>query len=301
MSSPQTLEPQERLIPCQPQSELSEHHRTVFDIGMNNGDDSAYYLSNGFRVIAVEANPILVERARGRFQPEISSGQLVLEGVGIAEKVGAFPFWVNDERSVFSSFERGRAVRNGMKCHAVEVECVTFDTLLAKYGTPYYMKIDVEGAERFCLASMSLFSRPKYVSVEAEEFEYLQLLWQLGYREFAIVDQMRHNSTFADFSNDTIVSRVAKQACSYADRFKNRFSRVGFSRGSSGPFGEDTHAQWHTFEEVAYEWLHFYFGYRNRGRLNPSSWYDFHARDTANPETDCKEKDFANYEVQRTA
>jgi hypothetical protein len=173
--------------------------------------------------------------------------------------------------------------------------------LLARHGTPYYMKIDVEGAEPFCLASMTSFARPRYISVEAEEFEYLQLLWQLGYREFAIVDQMRHNSTFADFSNDSVVSRVAKQACSYADRFKNRFSRVPFSRGSSGPFGEDSRAQWRTFEEVAYEWLHLYFGYRNRGTLNPSSWYDFHARDIANSETAGSEKDFANYEIQRTA
>ena len=30
---------------------------------MGNGDDSAYYLSRGFRVLAIEANPVAVEAA----------------------------------------------------------------------------------------------------------------------------------------------------------------------------------------------------------------------------------------------
>ncbi len=34
----------------------------VYDIGMNNGDDTAYYLSLGFRTVAIEANPELVDQ-----------------------------------------------------------------------------------------------------------------------------------------------------------------------------------------------------------------------------------------------
>ena len=29
----------------------------IYDVGMNNGDDTAYYLRRGFRVIAIEPNP----------------------------------------------------------------------------------------------------------------------------------------------------------------------------------------------------------------------------------------------------
>jgi len=39
---------------------LSQENDLVYDVGMNNGDDTAYYLSLGFRVIAIEANPELV-------------------------------------------------------------------------------------------------------------------------------------------------------------------------------------------------------------------------------------------------
>jgi FkbM family methyltransferase len=250
----------------------------VFDVGMNNGDDSAYYLSKGYVVVAVEANPALVQRARLRFEKQISTGQLLIEPVGISEHPGVIPFWINDERNVFSSFDRVRAARNGMPCHAVEIQAVTFDTLLAKYGVPYYMKLDIEGNEVHCLECLQSFSCPDYISVEAERLEFLQLLWQLGYRRFAIVDQMRHNSHFPTFGNDSIRNRIAKKACSYADRVKNRLIQVPFPRGCSGPFGEDIRAEWQSFEEVAYNWLHLYFGYYDRGTLDRASWYDFHAK-----------------------
>jgi FkbM family methyltransferase len=251
---------------------------TVFDVGMNNGDDSAHYLSKGFKVIAVEANPILVQRARLRFQAEITSGQMVIEPFGIRDHPGRAPFWINEERDVFSSFDRMRASRGGTHCRSVDVECVTFDTLLKKYGVPYYLKLDVEGAEPHCLTSLRSTGLPRYISVEAESLEYLLLLWQLGYRQFKVVDQMRHNSRFPDFTNDNAFSRLAKRMCSYADRFKNRAIRIPFPRGCSGPFGEDTSGSWQPLEEVAYNWLHLHFGHHDRGNLSAGSWYDFHAK-----------------------
>ena len=33
----------------------------IYDIGMNNGDDTAFYLIRGYRVLAIEANPELAE------------------------------------------------------------------------------------------------------------------------------------------------------------------------------------------------------------------------------------------------
>src|SRR5205809_7515087 len=137
---------------------------------------------------------------------------------------------------------------------------------------------------RTVLSALQPTSLPEYVSVEAEDFEYLVLLWHLGYRQFKIVDQMRHNSRFPDFGNDNVFSRAAKRACWYADRFKNRFSRVPFARGCSGPFGEATPGTWQTFEEVAYNWLALHFGHHKRGTLNHFSWYDFNAK--ALPSTD---------------
>ena len=252
--------------------------RLIFDLGMNNGDDCAYYLSKGYAVVAIEANPNLVQSARERFRQEISDRRLVIEWVGIVDRPGNIPFWICDERDVFSSFDATRAGRMGLKCHSIEVECVTFDTILKKYGIPHYLKIDIEGAEPYCLKHLPPTHLPQYLSLEAEDLKWLVLLQQLGYSEFKIVDQMRHNSSFPDFSNTTVFSRSAKQICWYADRLKNRLGRVPFRRGSSGPFGEQTPGEWQSFQEVASNWLHMRLGHCKRGTLNRYSWYDFHAR-----------------------
>ena len=252
--------------------------RLIYDVGMNNGDDCAYYLSKDYYVVAIEANPILVQRARERFRQEISKGRLTIEWVGIVEQPQKLPFWICDERDVFSSFDPTRAGRNGFKCHPVEVKCVTFDTILEKYGIPHYLKIDIEGAEPYCLQHLPPTRLPHYVSIEAENLQCLVLLQQLGYSEFKIVDQMRHNSCFPDFSNTTLFSRFAKQICWYADRLQNRLGFVPFPRGSSGPFGEETPGEWQSFEEVASNWLCMRLGHYKSGTLNQHSWYDFHAR-----------------------
>jgi hypothetical protein len=99
---------------------------------------------------------------------------------------------------------------------------VTFDAILEKFGIPHYLKIDIEGAEPYCLKHLPRTHLPQYISLEAEDLQWLVLLQQLGYSEFKIVDQMRHNSSFPDFGNTTVFSRSAKQICWYADRLKNR-------------------------------------------------------------------------------
>jgi hypothetical protein len=74
----------------------------------------------------------------------------VIENIGIAPESGTATFYVNDEKSEFSSFEPAIAGRNGMKTHPVTVQAVTFGQLLAKHGVPYYLKVDIERADGLC-------------------------------------------------------------------------------------------------------------------------------------------------------
>ena len=53
----------------------------IYDVGMNNGDDTAYYLSRGHRVVAIEANPLLAREVAVRFHTEIAAGRLVARAV----------------------------------------------------------------------------------------------------------------------------------------------------------------------------------------------------------------------------
>jgi Methyltransferase FkbM domain len=203
----------------------------------------------------------------------------VIENIGIAPESGTATFYVNDEKSEFSSFEPAIAGRNGMKTHPVTVQAVTFGQLLAKHGVPYYLKVDIERADGLCLMALDARDLPKYVSIEAHELEYLLRLWCLGYRHFKVIDQMRHNAITPLASSEDILSRAVKHTFWYVDRLHNKLGRnLRFAPASSGPFGEETLGEWQTLEDVAYNWIHLNKGYSKRGTLNRRSWHDFHAK-----------------------
>jgi FkbM family methyltransferase len=251
----------------------------VYDVGMNHGEDTAYYLSKNYRVVGVEANPVLAEECRGKFADALNARRLFIERVAVAETTGVKKFWVNETNDAFSALDQEAGTRYGA-FHVIDVPCVTFADLLSQYGVPFYLKIDIERADINCLLSLDSSDLPKYVSIEAHELEYLIVLYRLGYRDFKAIDQLRHNSRLPNLSNEQLVSRALKRLRWYLDRIDIRLRReqVPYPPGSSGPFAEETPGTWLSLEDVAYDWLHFHRGYHDRGTLDPHSWYDFHAR-----------------------
>ena len=91
----------------------------IYDVGMNTGQDTQYYLALGYRVLAVEAEPTLVAAARQRFAPEISAGRLKIVHCAIAEQEGTIPFWVFPDRNGWNTMDRLQAEQNiamGFRC-----------------------------------------------------------------------------------------------------------------------------------------------------------------------------------------
>ena len=233
----------------------------------------------GFEWWPLRPNPVLVEAGKGRFVEAISSGRLVIEDCAIFDREGTTEFWINVERDEWSALDREVAGRQGIKCRKIEVRCTRLSTLLEKYGVPFFLKSDIERGDRYALAALNPGNLPRYVAVEAHELDYLLLLWNCGYRNFKIIDQMRLNSTFPTLSNEHVYSRLLKRAFWYVDRAKNKFEKnLMYKPGSSGPFGEESRGPWLPLEDVAYDFLHHRNGYRNRGTLDPLSWFDFHAK-----------------------
>src|SRR5207245_961393 len=136
----------------------------IFDVGAHNGDDTGYYLEKGYRVVAVEANPLLAQSMTARFEAAIDAGRLTVLNVGIAQESGTLPFWVNDDNSVWSSFDREVGGRHGSRCHAIDIECVSLDALIRQFGAPHYLKIDIEGYDRICLDALQPSACPRYIS-----------------------------------------------------------------------------------------------------------------------------------------
>ncbi len=278
----------------------------IYDVGMGNGDDTAYYLRRRFRVVAIDANPVAVEQASRRFASEIKAGRLSILNVGFCEKEGEIPFWVCDSVPEWSSFGEAIASREGAVCHQIQVFCRSFKSVLAEFGVPYYLKLDIEGREIFCLRDlMGSDELPQYVSFEQNRssFEALPLLHKLGYTGFKLISQVNylpvqypptrderyHQRIQALLKSRNPLLRIAKRLGarqlleSQVDRTRRR-NDWRFPSGSSGPFAEDTPGRWQGIDEImatfrsawdasgAGEPSIFW------GLGNPGFWADFHAR-----------------------
>ena len=110
--------------------------RIVFDLGMHNGDDTAYYLSRGFDVVALDANPKLCEQAQTRFQTAIDEGRLRIFNAAIWDKNGETTFFVNLDNDHWSSLDINWATRDGSRYKEISIRCVTFSSMVDDFGAP---------------------------------------------------------------------------------------------------------------------------------------------------------------------
>ena len=278
----------------------------AFDVGMNVGHDTDFYLSQGFRVVAVEANPVLAEAAARRFHRAIGAGMLEIVNAGIAENDGAADFWVCEGKPEFSSFHRAIASREGYGHHAIQIPTVRFATLIDRFGTPDVLKIDIEGNDRLCLEALSPSALPQFVSVESEcttaetagdaegGLRTLAMLHDLGYRKFKLIDQLTFASLAVPSFNhllDSLARNVLLEAPLRAvpgtyrlsqylmvkPRLERRFGRE-FPLGSSGAIGNDTPGRWIGYAEAARAYRHYRARhFRNGAARHWSFWCDWHA------------------------
>ena len=261
---------------------------TIFDIGMYDGCDTAYYLSRGYSVIAVEARPDLVQRAARRFADEIAAGQLIILNVAIAESNGEKSFWVCDDFPVWSSLNKAIASRDDASCHPIEVKTVTFETILKQFGAPHYLKVDIESADHLCIRDLKgQRNLPTYISVEtecigsnqyiAEEafLENIHLLNRAGYTRYKLVNQQ----TLMPINHINLKSAFQRHTIEQHKKELDQRCHWNFCEGSSGPWGEDIAGPWMTFGTACKLYCalrEMYF--RKPGRPLYSFWLDWHAR-----------------------
>jgi FkbM family methyltransferase len=254
----------------------------VYDIGMHEAEDTDYYLAKGYRVVAVDASPELCQAQTERLAEPIADGRLTIVNAAIAAEPGPVTFyaspmtiWGTINRQFAERNERSTAGRNTK----VTVEGVEFGSLLDKYGTPCFAKIDIEGTDVACLEGLRGRPEvPRYLSMESEKRTWegllheFDLFTELGYDRFKVVSQRKvHRQQSADFT---------------------------FRKGASGMFGEDAPGEWMTRDQAIRAYRVIFFKYRVAGdfsplRLNRATkplaralsllmggpwWYDTHAR-----------------------
>ena len=269
----------------------------IFDIGMHNGDDTAYYLHRGFNVVAIEADPDLAAAGRERFSEAIAAGRLVIVNAAIAEQRGEAEFWICEQLRLWNSFDLSMASRNGLTSHAVKVQTLPLRDLLAEHGVPYYIKVDIEGHDHIAIADISPQDAPKFISMELSSVDDFWLLRSKGYQRFKCIQQGCFRPVVSprlSFQSVLDVAVIRLKTTSFANSLRAKYRamrpnpppvlRPGewcFTPVSSGPFGEDAAGEWMSFENVLHAWLSQQMGHEFGYRVIPAavtSWFDLHAR-----------------------
>lgn len=248
--------------------------KLVFDIGLYDGADTAYYLADGYRVLAVEANPTMVERARRAFRGELASGRLILVHGAVAEHAGQ-PVTLTiagDDPGASSIFADRIADRAPIGSYTVAG--ITIGQLIDSFGVPYFLKVDIEAADRFCILPLTPETRPAYLSCEINEDveELVGHLQAIGFTRFKAVNQL----SFLALDNERQLARRARLKLIHMLGFKEpkyvriggRFFAVGHSAGPA-PWAGD--GRWHTAEAFRALWQ------ASLAWRDPAGWYDLHA------------------------
>lgn len=227
----------------------------IFDIGMSEGNDSAFYLAKGFRVVGVEADVQMYFALCERFAGDIADGRMVIHNGAAAFDEGLLvEFFHHQQHQGISSLSRGRPEFADGNFSAYHVLTINWAALTKQHGVPYYCKLDIEGSEEHFLRGMQGQDvLPVYVSAECYSPAPAALLHELGYRHFKLVDQ-----------NPTGGFVLPAEQC--------EGTQVDWQdwRHMSGPFGRDLAGEWGRFEE---------FESLRQAALakNAPTWFDCHA------------------------
>ena len=234
--------------------------KIIYDFGANNGDDLPYYLKKADRVVAVEANPSLCRGIEVRFAAEIQQGRLRVENC-VLVAAGEQPevsFYLHKRHHVLGQFpEPDPSVLGDYDRVVLPSQSVL--QVVQKHGTPYYIKVDIEGYEQAILKELFHSGlRPPFISAESNHIQVFALLVGLGeYSAFKLVE----GKTVAEHFKNHPIS---------VDGQREIYS---FPHHSAGPFGDDIPGDWRNADDL-FELL------ADRGL----GWRDIHATNLVEPE-----------------
>jgi FkbM family methyltransferase len=132
----------------------------VFDVGAHVGDRVASFRRLGARVVALEPQPAL---ARTLWLLYGRDRAVAIERMAVARAAGTLELKLNIDNPTVSSAS-GAFVEAARRApgwagqawrHSIRVPATTLDALVARHGSPAFIKIDVEGFEAEALAGLS--------------------------------------------------------------------------------------------------------------------------------------------------
>lgn len=237
--------------------------KLIIDLGAHKGEDSDFYLRKGFKVVAVEASETLYQLIVQRFRDHTNNNDFIALNYAISNKDNEFiEFYENIDNSAWSTIFNSWNSRNkkfGTGSEKKSVKSLRLDTLikqeLQEDDELEFIKIDIEGADTIALRSLlNSEIKPKFISLESDKLswknllEEFDILEQLGYHKFKIIDQ----------------SKIHEQVCPHPSR-EGDYINYQFENGSTGLFGDDLPGKWLSAEEAKKTYKKIFIRYRYFG------------------------------------
>lgn len=248
--------------------------KLAFDIGMFDGNDTRYLLDEGFRVVAVEANPALAAAATHRFRDEIADQRLTVVNRAISDQPGEVELVLCDDDYGASTIIPAKIAHRhaGASC---KVAAIGLNELIHDYGLPDYLKVDIEGADRHCILAITADTRPGFVSFEADEdvAELIEHLMSVGYSRFKLIGQCTFTELGREQSFAFRLRRRLMRSLGFDEPTRIRQSGRWFtSMHSTGPGPWASDGSWYDGARLMKKLR----DATARGRL--TGWYDVHVR-----------------------
>jgi FkbM family methyltransferase len=191
---------------------IGSKNKLIFDVGANSGEKTAIFRKIAKNVVCFEPFPNSVRTLKARF----AWSNVRIMPIAISDKISLSEMYVVEGRETLNSIngkqltEVIKPAAKGGKISIINVSTETLDMAIAKFGTPEYIKIDVEGNEKEVIAGLSKPVRflsfenctPNFLQEGIASIEHLEII-SAGKALFNIYNN--GSFLFRDFSSADLI------------------------------------------------------------------------------------------------
>ena len=165
----------------------------IFDIGANRGKytDAQLMVMPDVKVVCVEANPKYASLLKAKFA---DNANITVVPKAVSAIKGDIRFFIYDNEissATQSVMENTRFSSDKVKCTEISVQTISIDELIALYGNPDLIKVDVENYEDVAIASLTTKQQALCFEWMEENLEptinTVKHLQSLGYEKFGFM------------------------------------------------------------------------------------------------------------------
>ena len=210
----------------------------IFDLGCNTGENLEYYLSRAKKVVAVDANQEACTIAKNNFAKNLNDGSLIVINRAVIphDKLNDNPTVTLYKPAIdeiwstrISSLQKEWGGKNSYVEYSVQTTSII--ELIRDFGTPAYLKIDIEGSEKHVLKDLLENElRPEDISVEIHNQEAYGMLVALNYQSYQVIG-------FNGGKKKEYINRDGQSG--------------SIPKSSTGFFGTDLPNQWMSFKDMS--------------------------------------------------